>query len=147
MGDKGEGRHTVQQTETRRKTRWETSWETSWETRSGRQAAGQGRQGLGNADTPSNKGGKNGDKLRQAKSQERRPRKGGHIIQQRAKNYTPVGPKQFFHIHCSVCVHVCVYTSSWCWQLLSPSIVSLLSGVYAGVIPETTRRHKGSKED
>ena len=42
-----------------------------WETRSGRQAAGQGRQGLGKADTPSNKGGKNGDKLRQAKSQER----------------------------------------------------------------------------
>ena len=22
------------------------------------------------------------------------------------------------HVHCKVCVHVCDYTSSWCWQLL-----------------------------
>ena len=28
------------------------------------------------------------------------------------KNGTPVYPKQFLHIHCSVCVHVCGYTSS-----------------------------------
>ena len=34
------------------------------------------------------------------------------------KNYSPVDPKQFFHIHRSVCVHVCGFTSSWCWQLL-----------------------------
>ena len=31
---------------------------------------------------------------------------------------TPVDPKQLFHIHCSVRVHVCGYTSSWRWQLL-----------------------------
>ena len=25
------------------------------------------------------------------------------------QHYTPVDPKQFFHIHCSVCVHVCLW--------------------------------------
>ena len=36
------------------------------------------------------------------------------------KKYTPVDPKQLFHIHCSVCVcvHVYAYTSSWRWQCL-----------------------------
>ena len=33
-------------------------------------------------------------------------------------SYTPVDPKQFFRIHCSVCVHVCGYTSFWCWHFL-----------------------------
>ena len=35
------------------------------------------------------------------------------------KKYIPVDPKQFFHIHCSICVHVYGYTSSWCWHLLA----------------------------
>ena len=34
------------------------------------------------------------------------------------KNYSPLDPKQFFHIHRSVCVHVCGFISSWCWQFL-----------------------------
>ena len=34
------------------------------------------------------------------------------------KNYTPLDPKQFFHIHCSICVHVCGFSSYWCWQCL-----------------------------
>ena len=32
-------------------------------------------------------------------------------MQKRASSYyTPVDPKQLFHVHCSVCVHVCGYT-------------------------------------
>ena len=83
MGDKletrqtrpWEGGHTIQQRETRR----ERSWETSWETRSGRQAAGQGRQGLGMADTHPTK-----EKRKTSwETREARPREGGHTIQQK----------------------------------------------------------------
>ena len=43
------------------------------------------------------------------------------------KNYAPVDPKQFFHIHCSVCVHVGGFTGNWCaalWISLARVLVS-----------------------
>ena len=38
-------------------------------------------------------------------------------VQEAEKKYTPADPEQLFHIHCSVCVHACDYTSSR-WQFL-----------------------------
>ena len=38
--------------------------------------------------------------------------------QSQSPNYAPVDPKQLFHIHCGVCVHVRGYNSSWYWQCL-----------------------------
>lgn len=34
------------------------------------------------------------------------------------KKMHPRRPQPFFHIHCSICVHVCGCSSSWCWQFL-----------------------------
>ena len=34
------------------------------------------------------------------------------------KNYPPVDPQTVVHIYCSACVHVCGFSSSWCWQCL-----------------------------
>ena len=76
----------------------------------------------------------------------------------RVKFY-PVGPKQFF---ISVATSACVRALLWLYYFPSLAIFSpsqlrtawirsnmffmlLLSGVYAGVLPETTGRHKGEK--
>ena len=59
QGDKCGDKHSIQQRETIRERSWKTSWEASWETN-----WRQGRQGLGTADTPSNKGKQRGRQAR-----------------------------------------------------------------------------------
>jgi len=76
-------------------------------------------------------------------------------------DYTPVDPKQSFHIHCSVCVHVCCYTSSWCWQFevhlnweqhesqvtSNRFFMLLLSGVYLVQLLKQQEDTKGERTD